>query len=118
MPERTPKEIEDAIIAAYLSGATAKQAAAQFGYSEANCLNILRRRDIKARSISELHRIPPEHEDAIIEAYLNGASQKEAAALFGYGVETCLRIVRQRGVELRKPETLAARPQARRSPRE
>ncbi len=43
------------------------------------------------------------HEDAIIAAYLNGATQKEAAALFGYSRDVCQDILRRNGIETRPP---------------
>lgn len=93
-----PKEHEDAIIAAYLAGATQAEAAALFGYNETTCANILKRRDIPVRSLSEALRIPKEHEDGMIAAYLSGASAEKAAALFGYTDGTCFSALRRRGI--------------------
>ena len=96
-----PKAHEDAMIAAYLAGATAKEAAAQFGYSDVSCFNVLRRRGITSRSISEARSMPREHEDAIVEAYLVGASAKQAAAQFGYNHVTGLNVLKRRGIKTR-----------------
>jgi len=97
---RVPKEHEDAIVAAYLEGATAKQAAL-FGYSNVTCLNILKRRDLIARSSGEARSVPREHADAMIEAYLNGATSTKAASIFGYSNATCINVLKQRGIMIR-----------------
>ncbi|MBV9229227.1 MAG: hypothetical protein JOZ18_07930 [Chloroflexi bacterium] len=106
--QRMPKEHEDAMIAAYLAGASAKQAAAQFGYSNVSCLNVLRRRGIVPRSISEIRRMPLEHEDAIIAAYLAGATTQQAAELFGYNSTTAINVLKRRGIT-RRPLSEALR---------
>lgn len=95
---RMPKEHEDGIIAAYLGGASAERAAAEFGYTDDTCFNVLKRRGITPRSHAEACGIPPEHEDAIVAAYLAGATQAEAAALFGYNGSTCLNALKRRGI--------------------
>jgi hypothetical protein len=56
MTARTPKEQEEEIIRAYLAGASAKEAAACFGYSHRTGLNILRRYGISSRTNSQVHR--------------------------------------------------------------
>lgn len=96
-----PKEHEDAIIAAYLAGATLKEAAAQFGYSDVSGSNVLRRRGIKARTVSEIRSIPKAHEEAIVTAYLAGASAEAAAAQFGYSHATVLNVLKRRGIKSR-----------------
>ncbi len=96
-----PKEHEDAMIVAYVAGATAKEAAAQFGYSDVSCFNVLRRRGIASRSISEARSMAREHEDAIVEAYLAGASAERAAAQFGYNHVTGLNVLKRRGIKTR-----------------
>ncbi|HZS76537.1 MAG TPA: hypothetical protein VFA41_07970 [Ktedonobacteraceae bacterium] len=98
---RVPKDVEDAIVAAYLEGATAKEAAAQFGYSNVTCFNILSRRGIAHRNSGEARSVPREHADAIVEAYRNGATAEDAASLFGYSRSTCINILRQRGITVR-----------------
>ena len=98
---RIPEEVEDAIVATYLEGATAKQAAAQFGYSDVTCLNILSRRGITPRTSGEARSIPREHADPMVEAYRNGATAEEAALLFGYSISTCINMLRQRGITVR-----------------
>src|SRR5581483_8429397 len=105
MSERISEEIKDAIIAAYLNGASEKEAAELFGYSSKVCHNALKRRGIKARSVSEamfissrVRRIPKEHEDAMIAAYLAGATAKQAAAQFGYSEPSCFKALQNRGI--------------------
>jgi hypothetical protein len=51
-----PQEHRDAMVAAYLAGATAEEAAAQFGYSYMACIFALKQRGIKPRGRSETHR--------------------------------------------------------------
>lgn len=97
MPPRMPIQHEQVIIEAYLSGLSAKNAGAKFGYSKAACLNVLRRNNIERRSTS----IPLEHEQAIIEAYLNHATAKQAAALFGYDKATCLNVLKRNNIDAR-----------------
>lgn len=98
---RIPKEHEEAMVAAYLAGSTAMQAAAQFGYSDASCFKALRDRGVASRSASEVCRMPSEHEDAIVAAYLAGASAKQAAEQFGYSRATGQNVLKRRGVPTR-----------------
>jgi hypothetical protein len=57
MPNKIiPQEHRDAMVAAYLAGATAKEAAAQFGYSYMACIYALKQCGIKPRERSEAHR--------------------------------------------------------------
>jgi hypothetical protein len=57
MPNKIiPREHRDAMVAAYLAGATAKEAAAQFGYSYMACIFALRQRGIEPRTNRETHR--------------------------------------------------------------
>ena len=57
MPSKNiPQEHRDAMVAAYLAGATAQEAAAQFGYSYMACIFALRQRGIEPRTNSETHR--------------------------------------------------------------
>ncbi len=100
MSEKIPEEKEDAMIAAYLNGVSAKEAAALFGYDQATCLNALKRRGLKARTpletmfLSSYARyIPKEHEDAMVAAYLAGASARQAAESLGYEEAHCFRVL-------------------------
>src|SRR5205814_1984205 len=95
---RIDPDHEDAIVTAYLEGATQAEAAALFGYSGDACLNALRRRGITPRSHAEVFRIPQEHEDAIITAYLSGATLQRASALFGYSDHACFNALQRRGI--------------------
>jgi|SRR5437660_9429602 len=57
MPSKIiPQEHRDAMVAAYLAGATAKEAAAQFGYSYMACIFALKQQGIEPRTNSEAHR--------------------------------------------------------------
>lgn len=96
-------EQEDGIIAAYLAGASAEKAAAQFGYTGATCLQVLRRRGIQLRNKSEARQIPKEHQEAMIAAYLAGATTREAAAQFGYSPPTCVNVLLRYGLKPRTP---------------
>ena len=49
-------------------------------------------------------RIPLEHEEAIMAAYLAGSSLAQAVAPFGYSNTTCLDILRRHGIEPRSRE--------------
>src|SRR6266849_10068182 len=108
MSSRIPREIEDAMIAVYLDGATQEEVAAQFGYSRGTCITVLQRRGIKARNpadklrtLAQARSIPKEHEDAMIVAYVAGATAKEAAAQFGYSDVSCFNVLRRRGIASR-----------------
>jgi hypothetical protein len=109
MTRKIPKEHEDTMIEAYLSGATRTEAAALFGYSEKVCLNILKGRGITPRSLSESHFIPLAHENAMIAAYLAGASTRRAAELFGYSGQTCTNTLKRRGITPRSREEVCRR---------
>lgn len=57
MPSKViPQEHKDAMVSSYLSGKTAKEAAAVFGYSHQACYGELERRGIGRRGRSEAHR--------------------------------------------------------------
>lgn len=79
MTARVPIEQEQAIIDAYLAGATAEQAAALFGYSDRTALNILIRYGIKARTNSEVHR-----QYAIDESFFDVIDTEEKAYWLGF----------------------------------
>lgn len=111
MAKRIPKEHEDAIISAYLGGASAAKAAAQFGYSEITCFNALKRKGMVPRSHAEACNIPSEHEEAIVAAYLAGATLAKAAALFGYSGNVCLNALRRRGITPRSHAEIFRIPQ-------
>jgi hypothetical protein len=89
------------MIAAYLSGATQEEVATQFGCDRGTCIKVLRRRGIKARTLSEIRIMPREHEDAIVAAYLAGTSAGEAARQFGYDPTTGLNVLKRRGIKMR-----------------
>jgi hypothetical protein len=46
-------------------------------------------------------RIPKEHEDAMIETYLNGATLEQATAPLGYDKTTCSNVLKRRGIAIR-----------------
>jgi hypothetical protein len=57
MPNKIiPQEHRDAMVAAYLAGATAKEAANQFGYSYMACIFALKQKGIEPRTNGETHR--------------------------------------------------------------
>lgn len=97
MAAKIPVEHEEAMIAAYLAGASLAEAAAPFGYSLSTCANAIRRHGLTARST----RVPKEHEEAIIKAYLAGSSAKAAVAPFGYSPDVCLKILRRNNIPAR-----------------
>lgn len=97
------------MIAAYLAGATQVEAAALFGYDGTTCGHVLRRRGIVLRTLSEAFSIPKEHEEAIVAAYLEGATQAQAAALFGYSGDACLNALKRRGIVPRSFQEVARR---------
>jgi DNA-directed RNA polymerase specialized sigma24 family protein len=98
---QVPVEHQEAMVAAYLAGASAKEAAARFGHVAEACRNALKRRGIKTRNISEAMQVPLEHQEAMVAAYLDGASAEEAGALFGYSKEPCVNALQRRGIPLR-----------------
>ena len=50
------QEHRDAMVAAYLAGATAKEAASRFGYSYMACISALKQKGIEPRTNGETHR--------------------------------------------------------------
>jgi hypothetical protein len=101
MPRRIPLEHEKAIIEAYKNGSSTNQAAAIYGYAGRTCLAVLRRNKISTRSIAESKRLPIQHEEGMIQAYIAGSSSKEAAAQFGYHSSTCLEVLHRHGISSR-----------------
>lgn len=107
--KRIPADQEEAIVRAYRGGLSAKEAAAQFGYSPKVCLAALKRRSLPRRDAAEAKQISKEHQVGIIEAYQAGASAKEAAAQFGCAQQTCLNILRRHGIAARKTSETSRR---------
>ena len=102
MRQKVTPEQAEAMVQAYLDGATMKQAASMFGYAANTFQRILKKRNIKTRTISEAaYRVPQEEEQEIIKAYLAGASLKKAGAKFGHNGTVCLQILRRNGVKSR-----------------
>jgi hypothetical protein len=80
MPSKNvPQEHRDAMVAAYLAGATAREAAAQFGYSYMACIFALRQRGIDPRTNSQTHR--KYHLD---ETFFDTISTEEKAYWLGF----------------------------------
>lgn len=80
MPSKIiPQDHKDAMVAAYLSGKTAKEAAEPFGYSWMACIGELRRRDIQPRGRSEAHR-----KYAVNESYFDRIDTEEKAYWLGF----------------------------------
>src|SRR4051812_11332056 len=96
--KRIPSEHEEMIVDAYLAGATQSKAASIYGYSAKACRNALKRRGITPRNHTEACRIRPEHEEIIIQAYLEGASTSQAVATLGYSQQTCTNILKRQGI--------------------
>jgi hypothetical protein len=74
-----PQEHRDAMVAAYLAGATAEEAAAQFGYSYMACIFGLKQRGITPRGRSEAHR-----RYAVDEAFFDVINTEEKAYWLGF----------------------------------
>jgi hypothetical protein len=80
MPNKIiPQEHRDAMVAAYLDGATAEEAASQFGYSYMACIYALKQRGIKPRGRSEARR-----EYAVDETFFDVISTEEKAYWLGF----------------------------------
>jgi hypothetical protein len=80
MPNKViPQEHRDAMVAAYLAGATAEEAAAQFGYSYMACIFALKQCGIKPRGRSEAHR-----RYAVDEAFFDAINTEEKAYWLGF----------------------------------
>ena len=80
MPSKIiPREHRDAMVAAYLAGATAEEAAAQFGYSYMACIYTLKQRGINPRGRSEAHR-----RYAVDEAFFDVINTEEKAYWLGF----------------------------------
>ena len=80
MPNKfIPQEHRDAMVAAYLAGATAEEAAAQFGYSYMACIFALKQRGIKPRGRSEAHR-----RYAVDEAFFDAINTEEKDYRLGF----------------------------------
>jgi hypothetical protein len=80
MPSKNiPQEHRDAMVAAYLAGATAEEAASRFGYSYMACIFALKQRGIKPRGRSEARRVY-----AIDETFFNVINTEEKAYWLGF----------------------------------
>ncbi len=80
MPNKIiPQEHRDAMVAAYLAGATAEEAAAQFGYSYMACIFALKQCGIKPRGRSEAHR-----RYAVDEVFFDVINTEEKAYWLGF----------------------------------
>jgi hypothetical protein len=66
------------MVAAYLAGATAEEAASQFGYSYMACIFVLKQRGIKPRGRSEARRVY-----AVDETFFNVINTEEKAYWLG-----------------------------------
>ncbi len=74
-----PQEHRDAMVAAYLAGATAEEAATQFGYSYMACIFALKQCGIKPRGRSEAHR-----RYAVDETFFDAINTEEKAYWLGF----------------------------------
>ena len=109
-PKHPSQEIQDEMVAAYLAGATLEAAAKQFGYCATTCYNALKRRGIPRRRRGRgLAKGYPSQkvQDAMIAAYLTGASLRESAKQFDYSYETCRHALIQRGIPRRAKSKLS-----------
>jgi hypothetical protein len=80
MPNKIiPQEHRDAMVAAYLAGATAEAAASQFGYSYMACIFALKQRGIKPRGRSEARRVY-----AVDESFFDVINTEEKAYWLGF----------------------------------
>ncbi len=73
------QEHRDAMVAAYLAGATAEEAASQFGYSYMACIFALKQRGIKPRGRSEAYR-----KYAVDETFFDVINTEEKAYWLGF----------------------------------
>lgn len=92
----------DAMIAAYMDGNTAEEAAARYGKTYGVCLDELARRGIAARSCKTDQAIL----DEIVGLYLRGATAKDASAAFGKDCIVCLDELKRRGIACRPAKKL------------
>ncbi len=80
MPNKTiPQEHRDAMVAAYLAGATAKEAAQPLGYSYMACIFALKQQGIVPRERSEAHR-----HYAVDESFFDIIDTEEKAYWLGF----------------------------------
>lgn len=104
-PNKTSQDILDAIVALYISGHTAKQAAAAFGKTEYVCLDELKRQGISARKSLPpvgLRKSNQETLDAIVALYQDGQTAEQAAKAFGKDQSVCLDELKRRGIPRRR----------------
>src|SRR5260370_41289523 len=73
------QECREAMVGVYLAGATAEEAAAQFGYSYMACIYALKQRGIEPRGRSEAHR-----RYAVDEAFFDVIDTEEKAYWLGF----------------------------------
>lgn len=95
----TSLEHQAAMVADYLAGASAREAAQKWGYSEGACLGALKRANISVRKAGP--RVPVEIREAIVQLYLQGKTAGEAASAFGYSDKVCFNALKEQGIASR-----------------
>ena len=88
----------DAMVALYLSGKSAREAALVFGKAASVCQRELKRRGIDARP----KKNPSAALDRMIDAYICGKTTEEAARLIGRTGRICTDELKRRGIPARK----------------
>lgn len=95
---------EQEICDRYEAGESRTDLAARFGSSPSTITNVLDRRGVERRSISEAHGgLPPEQEAQVCSRYEEGESTIELSEVFGVSIATVRAILQRGGVERRTP---------------
>lgn len=95
--KKLPPDIEQAILQAYLAGATMEEAVAPHGYTVSACRKALKRAGLKSRKkyISEADK------EGMVAAYAEGLTLEAAAARFGHCHDACRMALKERGIDRR-----------------
>lgn len=101
MARMIPEEHSRMLIDAYQSGMSALKSAALLGYSEATCLNALRRNGIASRPVGEPRHISPDQEAEIVATYNAGATIRQLGEVWGYSDGGIFKILTRGGASLR-----------------
>ncbi|BCM88706.1 hypothetical protein IAD21_00548 [Abditibacteriota bacterium] len=101
MRKQATQEEKDGMVAAYLSGATADEAGAIFGYSDKPVFTALRHRGINSRPSVRRNALTPEIQARAVELYAGGMSLAEVSTHVKRGKTRIREILIKSGVERR-----------------
>jgi DNA-binding transcriptional regulator WhiA len=105
---KTTKTVQwklDKMVEYYQTGLSAYASAKQVGSSSKVCLKELKRRDIKARSLSSYTKTPQHILDKIVKNYLNGMTIEQSVKGFNITHSVCQQELKKRNIPARKSGT-------------